>query len=153
MSNEYEKKIENLFLSKIISVSSSDLNNIINESLKRINEAGSYSPTMQQIMRMLPKFEFKESRMGALNSETKKQFRSFFDEKLKSAMTLKEKLSVIQNFCGQVGKKDTKESTDVILSRLMMLKIIENIIIQSSPGSAGYSLKRLLLPCLVPVNN
>lgn len=150
MSNDFEKKIENLFLGENKSLDIKHLNNVIKNifndrnNTKNLNEEKTgYSPTMQQIMRMLPKFEFKEGRMGALTSETKEQFRSFFDQKLKSAITLKDKLAVIQEFCGNVGK-ETKINADEILSRLMILKIIENIVMQSTPGSAGYQFEALI---------
>jgi len=145
MSKEFEKKIEELFLHKEKILSNESLESIIHNFLKEetVKETKIDVPQVSysDIFKILPKFEFREAQVGGLNTKVKEQFRDFFSETLKNQTTLEAKVKYLESF---TTFQETITATDEILSNLMILKVLENIIRQSSPGAGGFQMEALL---------
>jgi len=147
MSKDFEKKIEELFLHKEKIIDSNILESIIKQSLKNVSEAKSIQPISDvpqvsdsEIFKLLPKFEFREAQVGALSGEIKNEFMSFFSKAFENLSTLEDRVKYLENFTSNKQANTTEE----ILSNLMILKILENIIRQSSYGAAGFQIEAFL---------
>lgn len=104
------------------------------------------SKIKEEIFRLLPKFEFRERRLGTIDTETNKLFRSFLNSKLEGG-TLQQKVSYLSSFCktGATGGKALKSmSINEIFSTLTVLKIIEGIIKDSTPQAGGHQWEALI---------
>jgi len=142
MSNEFNTKIEKLFLSKTKTLQADGFLSLLKESLANsLQEKGELSgqqPTKiatSDIIKFLPKFEFNEKAVGKVDTEERKQFELFMGPSIKAAGNLKQKIQVINSFANAPSSKSN--DTQGILSSLMMLKILKNIVIGSSPGPSG----------------
>jgi hypothetical protein len=147
MSKEFEKKIEQLFLDNHKVVNSLDLYKIINEHLKNKNlheqtSAQSSQLLKNHILKILPTFDFREKSLGTINTETRTQFRSYLSKNFANAKTLKQKIQFINNLCNT--KDNNEKSIEDLLSTLTVLKILEGIVKESTPGSAGYQFEALI---------
>lgn len=143
MSNDFNSKLEKLFLSNTRKIKESDLLSLLKESyIKKIEEkseimvAKPAEISINDIEKILPKFEFNEKSVGQVSSEDRKQFELFMGPKIKAASDLKSKISIINNFANT--SEASSDDTQSILSSLMMLKILKNIVVGSSPGPSGY---------------
>lgn len=139
MSNEFEKKIENLFLKdqKIIDVSI--LENIIKNSILLKEQEKDQSSddinivTADDILQFLPKFEFTED-VGTVGTKSRTMFNMLINQKLASHPQLEDKIKYLVNF---FGKATATTDTAELLSNIMLFKVLINIFRSSSPGSAG----------------
>jgi len=141
MSKEFEKKIEELFLSKEKIIDSNMLESIIKQavnetiiketatvSLKEIDES--------DILQFLPKFEFTED-VGIKDSLARKMFDSVVGKTMNELPNLEAKVSHLQSFCSKIPETAGSEDVSNILSNLVILKMLINIFNRSSYGSAG----------------
>lgn len=143
MPSELENKIEKLFLSNVKEIKENDLFSLLKESyIKKIQEKGEAAITqpaqisINDIAKILPKYEFNEKAVGKVSTDDRKQFELFMGPQIKAANDLKSKISIINNFANL--PKTSSNDTQGILSSLMMLKILKNIVVGSSPGPSGY---------------
>jgi len=152
MSKEFEKKIEDLFLGESVSIDSESLNKIINEVfLSSISEQGAEpvqqtSTETEQILRMLPKMEFNEKKVGVVGNQERQEVRMVLGKELNSAKDLRSKLQIINSL---TSKSDDKKLTSIeALRKLMILKIFKNLFVGSSPGPSGYRFEAFIAALL-----
>lgn len=143
MSNDIASKLEKLFLSKTKNIGTDELNTLIKENyFSKIEEKGvtqieqPKQVSTSDIIKVLPKFEFNEKSVGKVGTADREQFEMFMGPQIKAASDLKSKIQIINNFVN--SPKINNNSTQAILSSLMMLKILKNIVVGSSPGPSGY---------------
>lgn len=144
---DFDKLVENFFNKKENVLELNELNKIIEKfSKEKIIESNTKTETVkeisqQDIIKLLPKFEFNERAIGKVDTEDRKQFELFIGQKIKSATSVQDKIKILNDFCNI--KKDFKNTKD-ILSNLTILKILKNIVTQSSPGSSGYQFEAFI---------
>lgn len=138
MSNEFEKKIEDLFLHKEKIIDSEILENILKVSLKEANvkTVGLKEINEKDILQFLPKFEFTED-VGIQDSLSRQMFDNLIGKTIKELPDLESKIQHLQNFCNNIPDQKKGTSTADILSNLVILKMLINIFSRSSYGSAG----------------
>lgn len=147
---DYEKLIDQLFEKKNIGNNIAYINNLIhsliNEQEKQTSSSGDQDVERikQYIFKILPKFEFKEKSLGQPDTQTRQEFRNYFSKNLSKAVTLEQKISFINKICSEVPDTTKKVGIDDALSTLMILKIVEYVVKEASPGAGGYQFESLL---------
>jgi hypothetical protein len=147
---DFDKLIENFFKKKELIYETNELNVLINEMFKLqerpkdnftvLKNTPQVSTTQksssyEEIIKLLPKFEFLQAKIGMPGTPERQLLAQYFGDKIK-ADSFVGRIQEINNLAN-INKPDY--SPVEVLRKLMILKILENAIYGYYASSAGYN--------------
>jgi len=164
---DYDKLVESFFQKKENVLEVSELNKIIQELVKNNsllnefsrgnfqNDSVTQSNTVEQILKLFPKFEFSQTVGKEKENISRKEFEKILQKGVLSQGTLESKIQYLSAFSKEAENIE-KINTDEILSNLMLLKTLAEIKNDFTPSTAGYmfeSFMSVLLGGTLPEGN
>lgn len=142
MSDDFEKKIENLFLSNEKLLSLEQMNHLIKESFinkKLLNEENE-DFNAAEFLKYAPKPPLAEKLIGLkdnnIDNESLNQFRVLLNDVVGSGDTIQKKFSLLRNFLTS-APKPSAYSISQILNYITFLRVLNSLMYDYSGATAG----------------